>query len=101
MEVVVQRVKSIRKVAPANGRAPAARYCHQSVLIGAKDGAMPKFLLVYGGLDTGRNCLEDMSLFDLYTEIWTPITQAGFIPRNTTGGSGRYNFGMAYNDLNN
>jgi hypothetical protein len=62
---------------------------------------MPKFLLVYGGLDTGRNCLEDMSLLDLYTEIWTPITQAGFIPRNNTGCSGRYNFGMAYNDLNN
>lgn len=62
---------------------------------------MPKFLLVYGGLDTGRSCLEDMSLFDLYTEMWTPLTQAGFIPRNSTGGSGRYNFGMAYNDLNN
>lgn len=42
-----------------------------------------------------------MVMFDIMNDIWIPIVQSGFIPRNEIGQSGRYNFGMAYNHLSN
>ena len=98
IEVLVQRVKTMHRVDPVNGKEPTGRYCHQSCLIGCEPGQKP-YLAVYAGLDNNRHTLGDLVLFDVLNSIWIPVAQSGFIPENEQGQFGRYNFGMAYEPM--
>ena len=96
--MLVQKVKKVTKVEPANGLFPVGRYCHQSVLIGTEEGQKP-YLLSFAGLNTQRQSMSDIIIYDIINNIWTPLAQVGFIPANEEGQFGRYNFGMSFDRM--
>lgn len=64
-------------------------------MIGTEPGQKP-YLFVYAGVNGQREVLSDMFLFDFTSSLWIPVGQAGFIPTNGQGLSGRHSFSMEY-----
>lgn len=98
---ILNKITKVRKIKPANGFQPHARFSHKSVIIGTDEGQKP-YLVTYGGLDANRNIISSMLLFDITNEIWIPLAQLGFIPHDDQLDQfGRYNCGMTYDHQSN
>lgn len=90
---------TVSLVEPRVGQKPQARRCHQSAFIPGNKYAGGKrgYLVIYGGLSTSLECLEDINMFDVERRVWVPVAQSGFVPTC----EGRYNFGMTYDLIGN
>ena len=91
---MLTRVKSVTVVKPAWGPKPEARLGHQACLINS--GKPKTYLVIFSGINQSRQTLSDITLYDVFNNIWIPLVQSGSVPLNEERQLGRYRATMCY-----